>query len=81
MHVLIIFILIVSLVLCRIQSPRLQEGLDGQTGSTGPTGSTMPTETILKSDQMQSTGPINSVSVLAKEPVPFVQAPLYDGVW
>jgi len=38
MHVLIIFILIVSLVLCRIQSqsPRLEEGFDGQTGSTGP---------------------------------------------
>jgi hypothetical protein len=44
MHVLIIFILIVALVLCRIQSqsPRLEEGFVGQTGSTGPMSNPVP---------------------------------------
>lgn len=40
-----------SLVLCRIQSPILEESFDD--GSTGSTG----------------------------QPVPFVQTPLYNGVW
>ena len=43
MHVLIIFLLIVGLVIARIHSPRLEEGLDGETGSTGSTsGSEIP---------------------------------------
>jgi hypothetical protein len=40
MHVLIIFILILGLVLARINSPRLNEGLTGDIGSTGDTGQT-----------------------------------------
>lgn len=76
MHVLIIFILIVALVLCRIQSqsPRLEEGFDGpmgKTGSTGPTGATGPTEELA-----EPTEPTMSNS----DPMPY-QTPLYTGVW
>ena len=41
MHVLIIFILILGLVITRMHSPRLNEGMD-IVGSTGYTGSTGP---------------------------------------
>lgn len=81
MHVLIIFILIFGLVLARIHSPRLKEGIDliGQTGATGPaitvslqTEVTAPTSTVSEVDL-----PIGGIA----EPVPFVQTPLYNGVW
>ncbi len=74
MQVLIIFILIVALVLCRIQTARFEEGFDGQTGpidTIGVTGLTGPIGT---------TGPMSLVSEPV-EPAPFIQTPVYDGVW
>ncbi len=75
MHVLIIFILILGLVITRMHSPRLNEGFDDQyedTVSDGSTGST------------GSTGPIGGDKKRKKrlqKHVPFVQPPLYSGVW
>jgi hypothetical protein len=77
MHVLIIFILILGLVITRMHSPRLNEGFDDQyedtvsDGSTGSTGSTGP---------IGGGGDKKRKKRLQKH-VPFVQPPLYSGVW
>ena len=69
MHVLIIFILILGLVLARMSSPMLNEGFD-QMDNAGETGST---------GDMGSTGDTGGID--HENPVPFLQQPLYSGVW
>ena len=72
MHVLIIFILILGLVLARISSPRLNEGFEsGLFGATGSTGSIEPT--LLSEPTL--------IGQTGGSEVPFIQAPLYSGIW
>lgn len=63
--------MIVALVLCRMQTARFEEGFDGQTGLIGVTG------------PIGTTGPIGPMSLVSEpvEPAPFIQTPLYNGVW
>ena len=85
MHVLIIFILILGLVLARISSPRLNEGFEsGLFGATGSTGSIEPTvlsestePTVLSEPEPTLIGQTGG----SEQPVPFIQAPLYSGIW
>ena len=86
MHVLIIFILIFGLVLARISSPRLNEGL--YSGSTEPTGSTEPSEpsgSTGSTEPSELTGSTESTTDgrggKPKTSDPVTQPPLYSGVW
>lgn len=93
MHVLIIFMLIFGLVLARIHSSKLKEGIDliGQTGATGPeitvslpTEVTVPTTTVSLPTEVTAPTVVSEVALPIggiAEPVPFVQTPLYNGVW
>jgi len=83
--------LILGLVLARISSPRLNEGFEsGLFGATGSTGSTEPT-LLSESTLIGQTGSTDPTLLTeptligqtggTEQPVPFIQAPLYSGVW
>lgn len=86
MHVLIIFILIFGLVLARISSPRLNEGLySGSTEPTEPSEPSEPSGSTGSTEPSELTGSTESTTDgrggKPKTSDPVTQSPLYSGVW